>query len=64
MRFDKDESIPNGSIIEEVENPGGRKLATITNRDWALSEIYYFVKSKTQMPTEGEVVQNVEENFK
>lgn len=39
-----------------LHNDNRRKLAAITNRDWALSEIYFFVKGKTQVPTDGEVI--------
>jgi len=33
-----------------------RRLASITNRDWALSEIYHFVRAKFEVNEDGENV--------
>ena len=43
-----------------------RRLAAITNKDWALSEIYHFVRAKFEITEDGEPIpqENVEENFK
>jgi hypothetical protein len=51
MRIGKD-----GKLINDDEDSHGRKkrrLAQITNKDWALSEIYYYVLAKTQVDENG-----------
>jgi hypothetical protein len=47
MRFDKNEGI-------------GRRLTSTTNKDWALSEVYKFVRAKTIIGEDGDVRPNPE----